>query len=135
MDAKQFAWMYMFEYGKANVLPSFYGGLEVVDNTVKGISKTNSWFERYAYESVFLAAIKQYGIDWSKTQAPESDSFSQFTDTFNDPEYKEFLTGKVVLNNGATQSWMAEPPVNNVFEMMAQLDVFKKKFQELDGDA
>lgn len=133
MNAKQFAWLYLIEYGTAGKKPSFYGGFETVDKRLCDIKlKKSDHFSGLQYNDFYIHEIKTIGIDWEKTKAPTSDSISQFTDTFHDPEYKEFIVGEIVLNNGAIQSWCAQSiEVGNVFGMMENLEQIKIKYQEI----
>lgn len=143
MDAKQFAWLYLVENGYANCRPSYYGGWDEVDP-----DDDTPWYARKravslsAYGKDFdarqtnaLKIVKEVGVDWNKTQAPRSDMVSQFTDTFHDPDEKEFLEGTLVLKNGKKQFWCGEAlQVTNVFDMMAAVHEAPDRFKEVFGD-
>lgn len=131
MNATQFAWVYLIENGRANMEPSFYGGYDPVDAKAPGAVEKN-WYKNW--DDAFKKEIMRFGVDWKKTQAPRSESYSQFTDTFHDPEYKEFLTGELVLKNGQKQFWAADPLTMGVFEAMAAIDEYKAKGVELFGE-
>lgn len=138
MDAKQFAWLYLIENGNAGAEPSFYGGVDIIDKRLQK-APYNDWMKGYeSYEKrreFYLKELKTYGVDWVKSKSPESDNISQFTDTFHDPTYKEFLVGTLVLKNGTNQHWCAEAiEVTNVFEMMAQIDGAKERFAAIFGE-
>lgn len=130
MDAKQFAWMYLINEGRANVEPSYYGGYEAIDKNVPSVKKdyVNS------FNDTFLKMIKNVGINWDKTRSPAANTFSLFSDTFHDPDEKEFLVGKLVLKDGYVQNWVGEPPVSSIFEMMANIDRYKADFKTLCGE-
>lgn len=124
MDAKKFAWTYLVEHGFGGVKPSYYGGWDIVDTAMKkrGFSYTKI-HEKYLNE------INKVGVDWDKTNAPSSDSVSEFQGTFCDATLKEVIRGNLVLNDGTVQVWYADAiSVSNVFEMMARADVAKEKF-------
>lgn len=131
MDAKQFAWMYLISKGTANKTPSFYGGDDVVDTSYKGVTAKYSIVR---FEDEFIEAIKAVGIDWNKTKAPKARNYNQFVSTFHDSESKEYLEGTLVLLDGTTQFWCAEPLILDVFEMMATIDTYKQEFTLLMGD-
>lgn len=120
----------MLEAGIANKTPSYYGGYDAVDKTAQGEKNIYS----YTYNTSFMRMIKEVGIDWDKTNAPVSESFSMFTDTFHEPERKEYLIGALVLKNGYMQHWCAEPQVTNVFDAMANIEKYQTMFAELCGE-
>lgn len=137
MDAKQFAWLYLVEQGMAGREPSFYGGYDFDQRSMQRCKSVVP--DMYRWKSgtdpirdQFLIEIRQYGVNWDKTEVPRSDTVSQFTDTFHDPDYKEYLKGVLVLNNGIEQPWCGEAlKVTNVFDMMAQVSTAKERFSKV----
>lgn len=137
MNAKQFAWLYLVEQGMAGRTPSFYGGYEVDSDSrdrcgVK-VSDTYFWSDGPdPLRSQFFKEIREHGVDWNKTRAPHSKTHSQFTDTFHDPIYKEYLEGTLVLNNGIKQPWCGQAlEVTNVFDMMAAAHSAEERFARI----
>lgn len=127
MNAKQFAWAYMVMHGRANVKPSFYGGEESVDKDVQWVKKNYC----KDFNPAFIQMIKEVGVDWDKTGAPHNERTSVFTDTFHDPDDKEYVQGILVLKNGYRQTWMSDTLTSDVFEIMANADLLKKSFAEI----
>lgn len=135
MNSKQFAWLYLIENGTAGVEHSYYGGYTLVDQRMDGIFKR---FDHRSYEAVkqiYLKELKEIGVDWDKTSAPESNMVSQFAGTFSEADENEYLSGTLILNNGEKQTWIAEAiEVSNVFDMMAAVSEGQSKFTEMFGD-
>ena len=130
MDAKQFSWAYLIDRGMANLQPSYYGGYEAVDKKFpKDAKRPGDWTDRY--DDNALRMIKQHGVNWNKTLAPESESHSQFQGTFCDSTQEDFLEGVLVLNGGQKIHYMAEPLTADVFQLMAEVDEFKAKYEEI----
>lgn len=136
MDAKQFAWLYLVENGLAGRQPSYYGGSTVVDERVKKSKYMDIFTGAEKTHALYMKEIKEHGVDWKKTLAPESDAVSLFSDTFHDPTKKEVIFGELVLKNGLGQSWYAEAlEVSDVFEMMAKANEAMGRFYSLFGEA
>ena len=135
MDSKQFAWLYLIENGHAGQTPSYYGGFDVTDARLKKKYKNGiSYAETVKLNEMYIKEIRKMGVDWSHTDAPRSALHSRFTDTFHDPEEKEYLEGTLVLKNGEKQSWSAEAlGVTNVFDMMAAVSEAPAKFEAIFG--
>jgi len=139
MDAKQFAWLYLVEQGMAGRTPSYYGGFEIDDKSKKRckgvVSDTYYWNAGTdPLREQFFKEIREHGVDWDKTEPPQSETHSQFTDTFHDPTYKEYLEGVLVLNNGIKQPWCGEAlEVTNVFDMMAAVSTSEERFIKAFG--
>ena len=138
MGAKQFAWLYLIEHGMAGRTPSFYGGYNFDEQSMKrcNITNTSYWsWKTDPFREKFLEEIREYGVNWFRTNAPCSETHSQFTDTFHDPDYKEFLEGTLVLNNGIKQPWCGEAlEITNVFDMMALAHQAEQRFKDLFGE-
>ena len=140
MNSTQFAWLYLIENGHANVERSYYGGYTAWDGKVSkyGWNDRPVGVDRKEIPKTrgrCLDEILKHGVDWNKTKAPESDSVSLFTDTFNDPEKKETLVGYLYLKDGSVQRWEADAlKVSNVFEMMAAVSEAPAKFVEFFGE-
>ncbi len=134
MDAKQFAWLYLIEHGKAGCSPSFYGGYEFDRN----VRDTYNAYDIAAYDKIrltYLETAKRIGVNWTKTKAPKSETHSVFNGTFADAGESEYLDGMLVLNDGSKQHWIAEAlEVTNVFEMMATASAAEAKFKEYFGE-
>lgn len=136
MNAKQFAWLYLVENGMACREPSYYGGFDFSHAVRKRFPDAKKYDYRGEDEvkKAYLTDIKKFGVNWYKTDAPLSKSFSIFTDTFHDPDDEEFLIGVLVLNDKSEQEWCAEAiQVTNVFEMMAEVAKAKDKFENIFG--
>ena len=133
MDAKQFAWAYLIDRGRANVQPSYYGGYEAVDKKFpKDTPRPGEWYDNFNANA--LRMIKQYGVNWKKTLAPESESHSQFQGTFCDSKQEDFLEGVLILNGGQKIHYMAEQLTADVFQLMAEVDEFKAKYEAIFGE-
>jgi len=132
MDAKQFAWLYLVNEGSANARPSYYGGLQPIDDEAPyGTRRPNCNYTEWRVG--YLQRIKDIGVDWDSTKSPAGRSYSQFDGTFADDSQVEHLTGKLVLKDGSVQQWSAAAPMGNVFDMMANFDTMKAKFAALFG--
>ena len=119
MNSKQFAWIYMIDNGFAGVRPSFYGGYDPEEGILEKYDVGNTWYRDRDLREAMRREIKEKGVDWEKTEAPRSTFVSQFTDTFHDPEQKEYIRGTLVLKDGTKQNWISDPiEVTNVFDMM-----------------
>jgi hypothetical protein len=133
MDAKQFGWLYMIEHGQAGCKPSYYGGWDVVPEAVERYQPRKGFYSSIDMADLrekMLADVRLWGVDWDRTDAVQSDSVSEFTDTFHDPDTREILRGTLVLLNGTRQQWMADAvEVTNVFDMMAQLAGATTRFE------
>jgi hypothetical protein len=132
MDSKQFAWLYLIEHGLAEVKHSYYGGYDHVHNSP--YSKLSIWDYKNLEKIVDAskAKIKEVGVNWNKTFAPETERHSIFNGTCNDAGETEKLEGILVLNDDTKQFWMADKlEVSNVFEMMAQITDAKERFDLL----
>jgi hypothetical protein len=133
MNSKQFAWLYLVSNGIAGARHAYYGGYDQVDKSLPEIGYDYGKLEEY--KKIYLAQIKAHGVNWNKTQAPETDTHSIFNGTFADSGEEEHLEGVLVLNNGAKQNWIAEAlEVKNVFDMMAVVHEAPEKFKQLFGE-
>jgi hypothetical protein len=134
MNSKQFAWMYLFINGKANVKPNYYGGYKIVN-----FEETEQSGSRFDFDTEKLKIIKEkffdkintVGIDWNATFTPIEETYSEFVGTDEPSDNVKYIEGMLYLNDKSWQFWMAEPPSDNIFEMMANIEVYKTKFQEL----
>ena len=135
MDSKQFAWTYVVTHGRAGMKPSYYGGMDIADSRISLVFQNAGTFKGFIkVNEVYMGELKTIGVDWNKTEAPESHTYGQFTDTFHDPDQVECLRGVLVLKNGLTQSWYADSiEVTNVFDMMEQVANGQTKFYEIFG--
>lgn len=137
MDAKQFAWIYIIENGIAGVKRSYYGGYDyLVDTTKYERANLCAWDGNMitAIRNDSLVHLQTVGVNWDKTRAPESSSYSAFTDTFHNPETRETLVGTLVLNDGTKQDWSADAiEITNVFEMMARVSEGEQNFEKIFG--
>lgn len=142
MNSKMFAWLYLVKHGQCGT-HSYYGGFDydgtVIDRMQKvllGEWKYDMWGMR-SHEKIrtfALGEIKMYGVDWDKSEDPQSDYASQFVGTDAPSERKEVLRGRLVLKNGYTQFWEAEDVLGeNVFTMMAEIHNTVDEFQEIFG--
>jgi len=132
MNSKQFAWLYLIENGIAAVEHSYYGGYELVDKRMTGIFKRFDHNSEIEVKQIYLKEIKEIGVDWNKTSAPESDMVAQFAGTFSEADENEYLSGKLILNDGKKQTWVAEKlEVSNVFEMMASVHEATARYNNL----
>lgn len=129
MDSKQFAWLYVIEHGT----PGRKRGMEVLDDVLLDVKIDNprAWNASLEICAIYLDRIKRIGVNWDKTNAPTSDYYSEFNGTFNNPSDKEGLSGTLVLNDGTKQIWFADCEVTNVFDMMAEVEQVKDKFNSL----
>ena len=134
MNSKQFAWSYLIKNGFAGVVHSFYGGYEAIDGEM--FAKYNrKWDWQLKALPEYRKMVKEIGVDWDKTKAPESDTVSLFTDTFHDPEQVEKLVGVLVLKNGRKINWVADAlEVTNVFDMMEAVANAAADFEEIFGE-
>lgn len=134
MNSKQFAWLYLIENGAAGVTNSYYGGYNLADERMDSVFKRFDCESYEAVKQIYLKEIKEVGVNWSKTNSPESNLVSQFAGTFSEPDQNEMLTGKIVLNNGVTQTWLADAiEVTNVFEMMAAVSEAPDRYSKIFG--
>ena len=131
MDSKQFAWLYLIEHGIAGCKHSYYGGYEIVDKRANLIPEASEW-DNTAIKKFYLHELKHIGVNWDKLDSPKSDKIRKFNSTFADNSIKEILSGTIVLNNGSTQTWVADPlEVSNVFDMMATVSDCEARFKLL----
>lgn len=131
MNAKQYAWIYMIDCGRANKRPSFYGGWGTIDDNAPGGQAIINYGNVKEWDSSFIEQIRKIGVDWEATQSPHGESFSEFQGTFCDPGSKEYLTGTLVLKDGTKQKWVAETLVTNAFTMMANIGTLQEKFAKI----
>lgn len=95
LDSKKAVWAYMIQEGRlTNGNWSYYGG-----NWDDGFNY--DWRKAEAASEKFRSKVKEMGVDWEKTQMPQSDTNSAFTDSFHDSEKVETLLGTVWLNDGS----------------------------------
>lgn len=71
------------------------------------------------------AAILKVGIDWGHTEAPKSDSISEFNGTDNDPLYVDVVTGTLQLIDGTKIEYIAKCRLH-----YDQFEAFRKFFLE-----
>lgn len=130
MESKQFAWLYLVEYGWPNASSSYYGGFQLSND--KGCCDYSALTRE---KKNVLANIKQVGVNWERTNAPDTESTDYFQGTFCDSGTKEVLYGIMTLNNGIDVPWYGDAiDVKNVFDMMAEADTYKEKFKEIFGE-
>lgn len=95
LDSKKAVWAYIIKEGKlTNGQWSFYGGRFDDDFNY-------DWQKAEAAAQKFRERVRDVGVDWDKTQMPDSDTHSAFTDTFHDAERIETLLGTVWLKDGS----------------------------------
>jgi len=134
MNSKQFAWLYLIENGVAGCRPSYYGGHELSDKRMSSVYRDFDCTSLEAIKQIYLKELKEIGVDWDKTDAPDSNMVSQFAGTFSEADKNEMLSGKIVLKNGETQTWIGDNiKVTNVFDMMASVSEGHIKFGEIFG--
>ena len=93
-ESLKIVWAYMLQNGKlTDGRWSYYGG------EWEGI--TSDWKTTQKKTKEFLEKVKNVGVDWSKTNHPESNMNSVFTDTFHDAETVETLLGTIFLKDGS----------------------------------
>jgi hypothetical protein len=144
MDSKQFGWLYMVEHGQAGCKHNYYGGWDVLPEAVKryqplvvsdvDIAAINR-IDTADLRQKMLVEVRRVVVDWDKTGDVQSDTVSEFSDTFHDPDTREILRGTLVLLDGTRQDWVSEPvEVTNVFGMMAQLGDAAARFESIFGN-
>jgi hypothetical protein len=133
MNAKQYAWIYMIDCGRANKNPSYYGGWSTIDENAPGGEKPKQFPNSRVldWDDAYAEQIRRIGVDWEATQSPTGRSFAEFQGTFCDPGSKEYLTGTLVLKDGTKQKWVAETLVTNAFDMMANIGTLQEKFAKI----
>jgi hypothetical protein len=95
LDSKKAVWAYMIQKGTlTNGQWSYYGGC-----FEDGFNY--NWRKIEEASAKFRDKVKTIGVDWDKTDMPESDKHSAFTDTFHDSETVETLLGVVWLKDGS----------------------------------
>ena len=136
MNAKKFAWLYLIKNGYAGCKHGYYGGWELIDEEAKVIFASDRSFNVYTkINDHYVKQIAIHGVNWEKTKEPQSDITYEFNGTFNDAGKTEIINGKLVLNNGIVQRWVAPNiEVANVFEMMANIDESIKQYKIIFGD-
>ena len=89
----KFVWAHMIERGHLTTGEwSYYAGdWEHPEGDYENIDAANKQFRE---------DVKKIGVDWNKTNLPESSTESAFTDTFNEVDHVEALIGSIVLKNG-----------------------------------
>ena len=137
MNAKQFAWLYLVENGVAGCKHNYYGGWDFMPGVIQRYRPRKgrySSIDQVDLKAKMLAEAREVGVDWKRTADVQSDSVSEFTDTFHDPSTREILCGTLVLLDGTQQSWVADAvEVTNVFEMMAQVHAASERFEKVFG--
>ena len=139
MNAKQFAWTYLINNGRAGVRPSYYGGVKLTDSGERVFIDTDDVHNSWLYDKDIskirdhhISEIHKIGVDWNKTVAPESDKLSSFNGTFAPSSMDEYLMGTLILSDGSTQEWYSDPvPMTNVFEALGMKDEYEEKFNKL----
>lgn len=93
IDTKKFVWAYLLERGHETTGEwSYYGsGWESVPG--------RKW--NYDYHAELLQKVKNIGVDWKKTEEPESSLQTCFDGTFVDASECEALIGTLVLLDGS----------------------------------
>jgi len=139
MNAKQFAWWYLIENGVAGREPSFYGGWDLLPGVAVKFSRVKdaSFPEKDdIVRKTYLKDIIKIGVDWNKTESPESDLVQSFAGTMADAcDYRESIKGTLVLKNESKQQWCSETiQVTSVFEMMTMVPHIQEKFAKLFGE-
>lgn len=131
MKAKQYAWVHLLTNGKMNHRPSYYGGWEHIDRSKAGWSqkKVNSEQES------FMSDLRQYGVNWDKTDNVQSEMYSGFEGTFCDPSSNTYLEGWMTLKNGRKEFWCAPNiDASDIFSQMAMLSEYDQKCKEIFGE-
>ena len=114
MNAKQYAWTHVVTTGYPERKKSFYGGYDFstepgsTQRVKKFKSGLNSPFVESYYDRekdtitlAWLNQIKTIGVDWEKTQSPESFTAYKFSGTFAEHhDYEEVLSGHLILKDG-----------------------------------
>lgn len=94
MDSIKFVWAYMIENGFVTVGEwDYYGGSWYAADGY-------DWRARDANMNKLRADVKKIGIDWDKTETPQSTDEVGFTDTESPGSKAETLIGNLVLKNG-----------------------------------
>jgi hypothetical protein len=135
MNAKQFAWTYLINNGKAGLAPSYYGGVELTKSGEKSLGKTRWGMSQEDISKIrddHFKNIRTIGVDWDKTNSPTSDKISSFEGTFADASIHEYLVGSIVLSDGSIQEWYSDPvKVVNVFDAIDLKDEYEEKFHKI----
>ena len=141
MNARHFAWLYLVKNGSTGYTPSYYGGMEEDLNTQELLKQNPhmnslSWLDRSdAVRSMFIAKIKDIGVDWGATKSPASDIQYEFQGTDQPAGRTEIIVGELVLNDGQIQKWIAYAiSAANVFDMMENIYSAKTDFKEIFGE-
>ena len=136
MNSKQFAWLYLVENGVSGLTRSYYGGFESSkDPEIHTLDQYKFDFMDKVKEINFKKIKRAGGVNWDRTQAPDSGWRSEFQGTFADSLRVETLEGTLVLKNGQTMEWEGDNiEVRNVFDMMAEVDAAKERFAEIFGE-
>jgi hypothetical protein len=90
----------------------------------------------HAYKT-FTEEVKTVGVNWHRTQEPQSSVNSAFTDTFHDSADVETLLGTVVLNNGKEYKVgvnHADTKFTQYMKMIAEYAANKARVKTLFGD-
>lgn len=134
MDSKQFAWFYLIKNGQANQRPAYYGGYETIDESI-GVDVSNTKYGLFCqkHDDTCIALIRKHGIDWDRTQAPDSELVHRFAGTFCDSEMVEYMVGDLVLKNGQKITYYGESPTGNVFSMFENIESTILEAKEMFG--
>lgn len=134
MNSKQFAWAYLVKNGFANMRHSKWGGFDIIDPELPGKIKEQTYaLTMYSWNPISISAIKEIGVDWEKTKAPEIEDHSMFAGTFCDPSQRQLLEGTLVLKDGTNQKWIAETLTTDVFEVMANINLLQNFYELVFG--
>jgi hypothetical protein len=92
MDAKQFGWLYMVQHGQGGCRHNHYGGWKPTPDAVQQYQPRGGFYSGVDMEDLrekMLAEVRRVGVDWNRTADVQSDSVSEFTDTFHDPTHEK----------------------------------------------
>ena len=128
LDTKKFVWAYLLENGHETTgVGSFYGsGWERIPG--------RKW--NYDYHPDLLQKVKDTGVDWNKTEEPESRTESLFEGTFIDCSECEALIGTLWLLDGSSYIVGCKDDdnmgsyINNLMKLMNDQNRVKNIFGE-----
>lgn len=96
-DAIKFVWAYMIERGRVTTGKwNYYAG-----DFDDAYQNNHDFIARARVMDDVRKKVKEIGIDWKKTQTPESSMESSFDGTDHDSDHVETLLGDLVLKDGS----------------------------------
>lgn len=133
MKAKEYAWTHVVSTGYVNVTPSYYGGYDPIGNRSSKVYVDSKPLHKQKDEAIAL--IKQHGVNWSKTDDIQTETYSKFAGTFAEScDEDVYLQGWMTLNNGQKLFWIAENlDASDAFRFMERASEMTEKFAEIFG--